>query len=256
MRGLKLAVSGKGGVGKTTLTVLLAREAARRGNHVFLVDADPDANLAVSLGAESEPQPLSEHPELIAERTGGATGLLRLNPWVEDLPDRCSVVHESIRLVTLGAVRTGGGGCACPGSSLLKAFLMHVLLQRDELVIVDMEAGIEHLGRGTVQGVDGLLVVMDPDRRSWHTARRITRLARELGVRRMWAVANKLASEDDRVRIQAACPEGLVLVGGLDEWKTLQVNEVGGISTPPSPLAEEVGRILTRLQAESSGDLP
>ncbi len=254
MRGLKLAVSGKGGVGKTTLTVLLAREAARRGHHVLLVDADPDANLAVSLGAGSEPRPLAENPELIAGRTGGSTGLLRLNPWVEDIPDRYAVAHEGIRLVTLGAVRTGGGGCACPGSSLLKAFLTHVLLQRDELVIVDMEAGIEHLGRGTVQGVDGLMVIVDLDRRSWDTAARITRLARQLGVGRMWAVANKLTSEDDRMRVEAGLPPELALLGGLGAWKGLRVNEAGGIPVAPGPLAEEVGTILTRLEEVISGD--
>ncbi len=254
MRGLKLAVSGKGGVGKTTLTVLLAREAADRGHQVFLVDADPDANLAVSLGLDREPQPLVEHQELIAERTGGAAGLLRLNPRVEDIPDRYAVVHEGIRLVTLGAVRAGGGGCACPGSSFLKAFLTHLLLQRDELVLVDMEAGIEHLGRGTVQGVDGLLVVVDPDRRSQQTAVRISRLAGELGIRRVWVVANKLPTADDLTRIEAGLPEGLPLVGGLGVWEGLRVDEVGGIPDPPPAVAHGVDAILTRVQVLMDGD--
>jgi len=212
MMGLKLAISGKGGVGKTTIAALLARAAADQGHRVLAVDADPDANLATTLGFPEEITPLAELRELIAERAG-SEGLIKLNPKVDDIPERYSAYKEGIRLMVLGAVRTGGGGCACPENAFLRALLRHLLLERDEVVIVDMEAGIEPLGRGTVEAVDALLVVVDPDRRSLQTAQRVQRLAGELGLERLFALANRVRGPQEEGFIRANLPPGLPLLG-------------------------------------------
>lgn len=256
MPGLKVAVSGKGGVGKTTLTVLLAREAARQGQRVLLVDADPDANAAATLGLDREPAPLAEHTALIAERTGGDTGLVRLTPFVADIPDRFAVERDGVHLVTLGAVRAGGGGCACPESSFLKGLLSHFLLERDELVLVDMEAGIEHLGRGTARGVDVLLVVIDPDRRSLDTAARIARLARDLGMKRICAVANKVTASEDQARIATGLPTELPLLAALPAWPGLRLTGASGLPQPPPELAKGVAHLLAHLHGAAQAPPP
>ncbi len=249
MSGLKIAVSGKGGVGKTTLTVLLAREARRKGQKVLVVDADPDANVAATMGLEKEPPPLSQLSELIGARTG-REGLVKLNPRVEDIPERFSAMKDGIRLVTLGAVRSGGGGCACPESSFLRQLLLHLLLERDELVLVDMEAGGEHLGRGTAQGVNALLLVVDPDLRSLHTAGRIVRLAEDLNLSQVWAVANKVGSAADARRIEGAVPRGLRMLGTVGAWDELRLAGVHGLGAVPPELEREVGALLSALQGE------
>ena len=201
---MKLAVSGKGGVGKTTLTALLARRLAKQGRKVLAVDADPDANLAAALDFPSPESivPIVEMKELIAERMGtepGAVGAyFKLNPKVDDLPAKHCLEHDGLRLIVMGMVRRGGAGCACPENTFLKALLSHILLGPDEDVLVDMEAGLEHLGRGTTSAVDGLLVVVEPGLRSIETLARIRRLASDIGLRRCWPVANRVASDEER----------------------------------------------------------
>ena len=246
---MKLAISGKGGVGKTTLVALLAREAVSRGYKVLAVDADPDANLASTLGIEEELTPLAELRELIAERTGEG-GLIKLNPRVDDIPDRYSVCKDGVRLMVLGAIRQGGGGCACPESSFLRELLAHLLLERDELVLVDMEAGIEHLGRGTAQGVDALLVVVDPDRRSLETAARIRHLAEGIGLRRVLAVGNRVRDPSDRKYIGDNLPPGLPLLGYIEYSKRLRLSGREGLSPPDGAIRRAVAGILTALNAE------
>ena len=202
---MKLAVSGKGGVGKTTISASLSRIFAGHGYRVLAIDADPDSNLASALGMPPEKAaqilPISRASELIEERTGAKPGqsgsMFKLNPRVDDLPDSMSVEHDGIRLLVLGAIEKGGHGCICPQSALLKRLVSHVVLQRKELVLLDMEAGIEHLGRGTAQGVDALLVVADPDRQSIQTARTIDRLARETGIEKVLVVLNKVRSSEE-----------------------------------------------------------
>ncbi len=248
--GLKVAISGKGGVGKTTLTVLIAREARKRGQRVLVVDADPDANVAATMGLEKEPPPLAQLSELIGERTGGG-GLVKLNPRVEDIPERFCAVKDGIRLVSLGAVRSGGGGCACPESSFLRQLLLHLLLERDELVLVDMEAGVEHLGRGTVQGVNALLLVVDPDLRSLHTAGRIAALAQDLNLGRVWAAANKVSSPEDAKCIEDALPGGVQLLGTVGAWDELRLAGTQGLGAVPSDLEREVGALLSGLERET-----
>jgi CO dehydrogenase maturation factor len=243
---MKLAVAGKGGVGKTTLVALLAREAVTRGYRVLVVDADPDASLAATLGFPEPIAPLAEERELIADRAGTG-GLVKLNPTVDDIPDRYAVEQGGIRLLVLGGIRQGGGGCACPANTLLKALLRHLLVQRSELVLADMEAGIEHLGRGTVEAVDALLVVVEPDRRTLDTATRTVRLAREIGLHRVVAVGNKIRTPDEETAVRQALPEGLALVGVIPHLEELR--GTAHTSGLPAALAlPSIQRLFTHLE--------
>lgn len=200
---MKLAVSGKGGVGKTTFSALLIRTLNAQGKKVLAIDADPDANLAAALGIANADQitPIAEMKDLIFERTevrpGTIGGFFKLNPKVDDLPEKLSARLENIKLMRLGGVKKGGSGCICPESTMLRALVMHVVLQRDEVVVMDMEAGIEHLGRGTATAVDKLIVVVEPGRRSIDTAEHIRVLASQIGLTRIAVVGNKIRGPAD-----------------------------------------------------------
>ena len=200
---MKLAVSGKGGVGKTTFSSLLIRTFNQMGKRVLAIDADPDANLAAGLGIKDADKiiPISEMKELVFERTGAQPGSIggffKLNPTVDDLPDAVSTTMGKIKLMRLGGVKKGGSGCICPESTLLRALVMHIVLARDEVVVMDMEAGIEHLGRATAKAVDKLIVVVEPGRRSIETAEHIRRLAREIGLNHIAVVGNKIRNIND-----------------------------------------------------------
>ena len=200
---MKLAVSGKGGVGKTTFAALLIRTLNQEGKKVLAIDADPDANLAAALGIAdgNKITPISEMKDLVFERTGAQPGSIggyfSLTPKVDDLPDSISAKFEDIKLMRLGGVQKGGAGCICPESSLLKALVRHVVLQRDEVVVMDMEAGIEHLGRATAKAVDKLIVVVEPGRRSIDTAGHIKQLASEIQLNHIVVVGNKIRSDKD-----------------------------------------------------------
>ncbi len=178
---MKVAISGKGGVGKTTLAGVMARVLAAAGHKVLAIDADPDANLASAVGIPQEElknlKPLAGMRELIEERTGATKGAygayFKLNPQVEDLPDRFSLERDGVKLMVLGTIPQGGGGCFCPENVVLKSLLAHVFIEREEYLIVDMEAGLEHLGRGTTAYMDALIVVVEPGRRSLQTARQV-----------------------------------------------------------------------------------
>ena len=243
---MKLAVAGKGGVGKTTLVALLAREAVARGYRVIAVDADPDANLAMTLGIDRPIVTLAEERELIRERVGEG-GLVKLNPTVDDIPDRYAVEHDGIRLLVLGGIRKGGGGCACPANTLLQSLLRHLFLRAGEVVIVDMEAGIEHLGRGTVRGVDALLVVVETDRRTLATAGRIVGLAREIGLSHILAVGNKPRTPEEEDAIRAGLPEGIPLLGVIPYQEELRtIGPTGALPPGSSPAA--VQRLFALLE--------
>ena len=200
---MKLAVSGKGGVGKTTFSALLIRTLNAQGKRVLAIDADPDANLAAALGIPDAEKivPIAEMKELIFERTeakpGTVGGFFKLNPKVDDLPDSLSAKLDNIKLMRLGGVKKGGGGCICPESTLLRALMLHIVLARDEVVVMDMEAGIEHLGRATASAVDKLIVVVEPGRRSMDTAGHIKKLASEIGLKNIALVGNKIRGEKD-----------------------------------------------------------
>jgi CO dehydrogenase maturation factor len=202
---MKLAISGKGGVGKTTFAALLIRSLSRDGRRVLAIDADPDANLAAALGIADADKitPIADMKDLVFERTGAQPGSIggyfSLNPKVDDLPEALSAKLENIKLMRLGGVSKGGAGCICPESSLLKALVRHVVLQRDEVVVMDMEAGIEHLGRATAKAVDKLIVVVEPGRRSIDTAGHIKQLASEIKLNNIAVVGNKIRGPKDEV---------------------------------------------------------
>ncbi len=203
---MKIAISGKGGVGKTTLAGCLARLIADRGETVLAVDADPDSNLPSAIGVPAERlaavQPLAQMKELVAERTGAQPGtfggMFKLNPKVDDIPDTYSVTHNGIKLLTLGTVPLGGGGCLCPEGTLLRVLMRHLMLRPGETVIVDMEAGLEHLARGSTEAMDAFIVVVEPGQRAIQTAHQIRRLAKDLGVQDIYVVGNKVNDDTDR----------------------------------------------------------
>jgi CO dehydrogenase maturation factor len=209
---MKLAIVGKGGVGKTTLSAALAQYIAGMGHSVIAVDADPDGNLASALGVSgnSLPEPIARMRELILDRTDakdeGAGLMFKLNPRVDDLPERFSVDADGVRLLVLGTVETGGKGCMCPEGAVLKALLQHLLLRVPESVILDMEAGLEHMGRASATGVDALIAVVEPGMRSVQTALRIGQLARDIGIERNYIVANRVREASEREVLERAVP--------------------------------------------------
>jgi len=209
---MKIAISGKGGVGKTLLTALLSKIFTESGYSVIAIDADPDSNLAATVGfpQAEEIMPISEMKELIEERTGAHPSktdiYFKLNPQVDDLPEKYWRQHEGIKLMVMGQVKRGGSGCYCPENVLLQALVNHLLLARNEVVILDMEAGIEHLGRATAKAVDKLIVVVEPGRRSIETALNIEKLAAEIGLQNIAVVGNKIRSQSDREFLVSTMP--------------------------------------------------
>jgi len=209
---LKIAVAGKGGVGKTTIAATLARLLGRDGLTVLAIDADPTMNLALALGISPAVTktivPISDNPDLIEERTGARPGetsgaVFNLTPRVEDLASKFGVpAPDSTRLLVLGTVKSAGSGCMCPANALLRALLRHVLLEKGEAVVMDMEAGLEHLGRGVIRGVDVVLTVLEPRPSSVQVHRNITALAGQLGIRTIMPVGNKImdATEEEFLR--------------------------------------------------------
>jgi len=252
---MKLAISGKGGVGKTTLTALLAVSMADRGYRVTVIDADPNPTLASALGLPSQPiTPLLELREEIEQRVGGTDGFVRLNPRVDDLVDRVAVVHRGIRLVVAGAITRGGAGCACPQSVLLRRVIEFLALERDQALLVDLEAGLEHLGRRSAHAADALLVVVDPSRASLETASRIRRLAADIGVAQVLGVANKVRGSTDEAYL-AAHLDGLELIGMIPYSESLMESERAGeqASAVDGAAAGAVARLVDALETRFQG---
>ncbi len=234
---MKLAISGKGGVGKTTLTALMAQVYADAGREVLAVDADPSPCLAGALGFPDELRdklsPVSEMDALIYERTGakpGTTGgFFTINPRVDDIPERFSVVHRDVRLLEMGAVDTGGSGCICPEAAILKTLFTHLLFREDDVLILDMYAGVEHLGRATVDFVDAMLVVVEPTRRSLGTAAQIKKLATDVGLTRLWLVGNKVRDDEEAAFLKAETPD-IPVLGFLSADMAVQEADRRGIA--------------------------
>ena len=203
---MKLAVAGKGGVGKTTIAAMIARTWAGQGQDILAIDADPDSDLPFALGFDYDAVPkISEMRDLIKERTGGA--FFRLDPEVNDILDKYSVRRDNLRLLVLGAIQEADKGCACPENSFLKALLRHIVLTENQRIIVDFEAGIEHLGRGAASGIDMMLIVVEPIMTSINSYRRIKRLAEELGISAVKVIFNKIKNAEDSVFLSHNVPK-------------------------------------------------
>ena len=257
---MKIAVTGKGGVGKTTVAAALARCWRGLDWEVVAVDADPDANLAGTLGYRGPAiTPLVKLKALIEERVGGGErwgGFLRMNPRVDDIPADFGVMVDGIRVLVMGTIERGRRGCACPENVLLREVLNHLVLRNREHVVVDMEAGIEHLGRGTAEGVDGMLVVVEPGWASLETAGRVASLAGDLGISEIQALANKVSSTTDLDFIQANLG-GLPLAGVLPLDRELEFDARAGQVSHERPFYAEMRRVAQMLDAKRNGkELP
>jgi CO dehydrogenase maturation factor len=234
---MKLAISGKGGVGKTTLSALLAQVYADEGRDVLAVDADPSPCLAGALGFPDDKlaqlHPIAEMDQLIEERTGAKPGTIggffTLNPRVDDIPERFSVTHRGVRLLEMGSVDLGGSGCICPESAMLKTLFTHLMFRDEDVLIMDMYAGVEHLGRATADFVDAMIIVVEPTRRSLGTARQIKKLANDIGLERLWLVGNKVRNQDESSFLETHTP-GIPVLGFLAA--DLRVQEADRLGIP------------------------
>jgi len=255
---MKLAITGKGGVGKTTLTALLAQAYADMGRQVLAVDADPSPCLAGALGFPAELRaqlkPIAEMDELIEERTGAKPGTVggffTINPRVDDIPERFSALHRGVRLLEMGSVELGGSGCICPEAAMLKTLFTHLLFRKDDVLLLDMYAGVEHLGRATVDFVDAMLVVVEPTRRSLGTAAQIKKLANDIGLKRLYLVGNKVRNEDEAKFLETETPD-LPVLGYLPA--DMKVQEADRLNIPVYdhvPELREVGKRLVAVLME------
>lgn len=254
---MKIAVSGKGGVGKTTLAALLIKYFKDQGKKVLAIDADPDANLASALGVPHPENitPISEMKELVAERTestpGKMGGFFKLNPKVDDIPEKFSLNLNGVKLMVLGGVKKGGSGCICPESVLLRTLVTHLVLFRDEVVVMDMEAGIEHLGRATARSVDKLIVVVEPGRRSIETAQHVKDLAQDIGLTRIVLVGNKIRGPQDKEFLLKSLPDFQFLGFMPFDEKVIEADLKGIAPYELSPetmrAAQEIGENLSKI---------
>lgn len=256
---MKIAVTGKGGVGKTTFAATLARLYAQEGKNVLAADVDPDANLGLALGFSEEDLdsivPITRMRKLIQERTGAndQNQFYKLNPKVDDIQDAYSKTCNGVKLLVLGTVETAGSGCVCPEHVMLKRIINHLVLRSNDVVILDMEAGLEHLGRGTTEGMDQFIVVIEPGARSIQTYKNVKRLAAELGVRQVRVVANKVRNEDDEAFIRSKIPQEDLLGFIHYNSEIIDADRQGRSPFDVSPNAKaEISIIKSRIDADLS----
>lgn len=258
---MKLAISGKGGVGKSTLTAALAMLMARSGMKVLALDADPAANLAASLGIPESVQksivPISQQIALIEERMGAKVKqygqMFKINPEVSDVADKYATRHNGVNLLVLGAVKQGGGGCACPESTFIRALVTDLVLLKDDALIMDMEAGVEHLGRATTSGVDRMIIVVEPGQRSIDCAERILKMAAEIGIKRLSFVGNKITGDADEQFIRNAVGDADYL-GSIPYSEQIRLADRAGKSVLDSVDMELQSRFEAIMQKLKTGD--
>lgn len=256
---MKLAITGKGGVGKTTLASTLARLYADEGRTVLAADVDPDANLGLALGLSQEEVdsivPISKMRKLVEERTGAndANKFYKLNPYVADIPEKYARDINGVKLLVMGTVDVGGSGCVCPEHVMLKAILSSLSFRKDDVVVMDMEAGLEHLGRGTAANMDQFIVVIEPGARSVQTYRNVKRLAADLGVKRVRVAANKIRDARDEEFIRGAIPEEDLLGFIHYNPEIMDADRQGKSPYDFSPAAiEEIRKIKSILDRENN----
>lgn len=259
---MKLAIAGKGGTGKTTIAGVLAHYFVRDGYKVLAVDADPVSNLASAIGLPEDQAraivPISRHRQLIEERTGARVGqfgqMFKVNPSVSDIPDQFCVHFQGIKLLVMGGIQTGGSGCACPENTLLRNLLAEIILHRDEVVIVDMEAGIEHLGRATSRSIDLMIIVVEPGSRSLAAANTIMRLAGDIGMKSFGIIGNKIQDERQKRWIESQFPRHLILgtISYRDLIRDSDMNSRPVIDILDESLKQEFREIYAGIRARFS----
>lgn len=255
---MKIAITGKGGVGKTTFAATLARLYAEEGRNVLAADVDPDANLGLALGFSEEELdsivPISKMRRLVEERTGAGPDnqYYKINPKVDDIPDTYGKVCNGVKLLVLGTVETGGAGCVCPEHVMLRRIINNLVLHRGDVVVLDMEAGLEHMGRGTTEGMDQFIVVIEPGARSIQTYRNVKRLALELGVKQVRVVASKIRDEKDEQFILEKIPAEDFLGFIHYHPSIMEADRLGKSPYDCSPeLVKEVKDIVQRMGGEN-----
>lgn len=246
---MKIAISGKGGVGKTTIAAGLINYFARQGFQVYAVDADPDTSLGMVLGLPEERlgtlKPIVDMRQLIAERTGGEGAFFSLNPEVDGLLEDYTIKNGNILFLKMGAIKPGGSTCYCRENTVLNAMINSLLLKRREMVVLDMGAGIEHLTRGTSRGVDVMLVVTEPTLVSIQTARVVQQLARELGIERIKFIGNKIRQPRDREFILNHLPAEDVI--GLIPLQTAILDQAAGVNSGDPLTIDGIPELATSL---------
>ncbi len=250
---MKIAITGKGGVGKTTLSAVLSHIFASEGKRVIAVDADPDANLASAFGISRDEaikiKPIAEMAWLIEERTGAkpgsSGGIFKLNPRVDDIPSEYGYKLDNIILLVIGKSKEAASGCYCPENVFLRRLLKHLIVERNEVVIVDMEAGIEHLTRGTTEAVDAFVVVVEPGQRSMQTANTVKDMAKGLGVKDVFVVANKVRTDADLDFIKKGIDD-LKVIGHISFSHSIMEADIKGM--PPYTISPETVNEIKKIK--------